>query len=336
MTDAVSVSNNSPVLLDRFLNDAVEVDVDAICDGEQVFIGGIMEHIEEAGVHSGDSACSLPPFTLSDETCEQLSQQVETMARGLGVIGLMNTQFAIQGETVYVLEVNPRASRTVPFVSKATGVSLAKVAARCMAGQSLMSQKLAKPTRPEYFSVKESVFPFAKFPGVDPLLGPEMKSTGEVMGTGRSFGEAFFKASLGAFSELPQAGRAFISVRNQDKAGIVSVARKLIDRGFELVATDGTQKAISEAGLSCERINKLQQGQPHILDQMKNDAIDLIINTTDGRQAVADSYYIRQQALGRKIPYTTTLSGASAICSALLYSADGEVYRLSDIHSETV
>ena len=335
MTEAVNVSNNSPVLLDRFLSDAVEVDVDAICDGEHVIIGGIMEHIEEAGIHSGDSACSLPPFTLSEEQCDDISRQVGQMAKALGVVGLMNTQFAIQGEAVYVLEVNPRASRTVPFVSKATGVPLAKVAARCMAGRSLASQDMLTLPTPIYFSVKESVFPFAKFPGVDPLLGPEMKSTGEVMGTGRSFGEAFFKASLGASSELPQTGRAFISVRNQDKTGVVEVARRLIEQGFALMATDGTQKAISASGLECERINKLQQGQPHILDQIKNDAIDLIINTTEGRQAVADSFYIRQHALGRKIPYTTTLSGASAICAALTYSADGEVYRLSDIHPET-
>ncbi|MFK7852747.1 MAG: carbamoyl-phosphate synthase large subunit [Granulosicoccus sp.] len=335
MSEAVSVSNDSPVLLDRFLNDAVEVDVDAICDGEDVVIGGIMEHIEEAGIHSGDSACSLPPFTLSDERCDELSRQVEQMAKGLGVVGLMNTQFAIQGDTVYVLEVNPRASRTVPFVSKATGVPLAKVAARCMAGQSLQAQGMLELPQPSYFSVKESVFPFAKFPGVDPLLGPEMKSTGEVMGSGKTFGEAFFKASLGASVELPQSGLAFISVRNQDKSGVIAVALSLIDAGFSLIATDGTQAAISAAGIECQRINKLQQGQPHILDQIKNDAVNLIINTTDGRQAIADSYYIRQQAIGRKIPYTTTLSGASAFCAALSHSTQGEVYRLSDIHLET-
>ncbi len=334
MAEAVSVSNESPVLLDRFLNDAVEVDVDAICDGEHVVIGGIMEHIEEAGIHSGDSACSLPPFSLSKERCDELSQQVTQMAKGLGVIGLMNTQFAIQGDTVYVLEVNPRASRTVPFVSKATGVQLAKVAARCMVGQTLTEQgKLTLP-QPRFFSVKESVFPFAKFPGVDPLLGPEMKSTGEVMGSGESFGEAFYKASLGASTELPQSGVAFISVRDQDKTGVVAVASSLVEAGFELLATDGTQSVISNAGIECQRINKLQQGQPHILDQIKNDVISLIINTTDGRQAISDSYYIRQQALGRKIPYTTTLSGASAICEALSFSTSAPVYRLSDIHSE--
>jgi len=335
MKDAVSVSNDSPVLLDRFLNNAVEVDIDAICDGENVVIGGIMEHIEEAGIHSGDSACSLPPFSLSAERCAELSRQVEILAKGLGVVGLMNSQFAIQDDIVYVLEVNPRASRTVPFVSKATGVPLAKVAARCMAGQSLASQGMLTLPKPSYVSVKESVFPFAKFPGVDPLLGPEMKSTGEVMGSGKTFGEAFFKASLGASVELPQSGLAFISVRDQDKSGIVTVARSLVAAGFDIMATDGTQAAISAAGIECQRVNKLQQGQPHILDQIKNDAVSLIINTTDGRQAINDSYYIRQQAIGRKIPYTTTLSGASAICAALSHSAAGEVYRLSDIHLET-
>ena len=335
MTEAVSVSNDSPVLLDRFLNDAIEVDVDAICDGENVVIGGIMEHIEEAGVHSGDSACSLPPFSLGSEVCAELSSQVEKMAKGLGVVGLMNTQFAIQGDTIYVLEVNPRASRTVPFVSKATGVPLAKVAARCMAGQSLADQKMLELPQPSYFSVKESVFPFAKFPGVDTLLGPEMKSTGEVMGSGKSFGEAFFKASLAASAELPLSGTAFISVRNQDKPGIIDVARSLINAGFTLIATDGTQQAISNAGLTCERINKMQQGQPHIVDEIKNGAINLIVNTTEGRQAISDSYQIRQQALRRKVAYTTTLSGATAICAALVHSVDGQVFRLSDIHQET-
>ena len=335
MTEAVSVSNDSPVLLDRFLNDAIEVDVDAVCDGENVVIGGIMEHIEEAGVHSGDSACSLPPFSLGDKLRAELGKQVEQMAMGLGVIGLMNTQFAIQGDLIYVLEVNPRASRTVPFVSKATGVPLAKIAARCMAGQSLAEQGMLILPAPSHFSVKESVFPFAKFPGVDVLLGPEMKSTGEVMGSGRSFGEAFFKASLAASVELPHAGQAFISVRDDDKAGVIEVARNLLDAGFSLLATDGTQQAITRAGLACQRINKMQQGQPHIVDEIKNDAVNLIINTTDGRQAIADSYQIRQQALRRKIAYTTTLSGATAICAALMHSVDGEVYRLDEIHKET-
>ncbi|MFT6301012.1 MAG: carbamoyl-phosphate synthase large subunit [Granulosicoccus sp.] len=335
MREAVTVSNDSPVLLDRFLNDAVEVDVDAICDGTDVVIGGIMEHIEEAGIHSGDSACSLPPFSLSKEVCDELSKQIAQMAHGLGVIGLMNTQFAIQGDKIFVLEVNPRASRTVPFVSKATGVQLAKIAARCMVGQSLASQGVFDVPTPDFFSVKESVFPFAKFPGVDTLLGPEMKSTGEVMGSGKTFGEAFYKASLGASSELPQSGIAFISVRDQDKFGVIQVAKNLVAAGFTLLATDGTQQAIVDANIACERINKLRQGQPHILDQIKNDVISLVINTTDGRQAIADSYYIRQHALRRKIPYTTTLSGANAICAALSHSVTDPVYRLSDIHSET-
>jgi len=355
MQEAVSVSNDSPVLLDRFLNDAIEVDVDAICDGENVIIGGIMQHIEEAGIHSGDSACSLPPFSLGEPVCKAIREQVRMMAHGLGVLGLMNTQFAIQGDTIYVLEVNPRASRTVPFVSKATGVPLAKVAARCMAGQSLVSQGVASDVaRPEFFSVKESVFPFAKFPGVDPTLGPEMKSTGEVMGSGKTFGEAFYKATLGASTDLSErrvnsgsgeyssdfalmAGtRAFLSVRDQDKSGIVDVARQLVDTGFELIATDGTQTSIVDAGIPCERVNKLQQGQPHVLDQIKNGLIHLVINTTDGRQALADSYYIRQEALGRKIPYTTTLSGATAICAALQWSTKGEVYNLAEIHRKSV
>ena len=335
VSDAVSVSNDSPILLDRFLDDAVEVDVDAISDGERVVIGGIMEHIEEAGIHSGDSACSLPPHSLSDAVCEDLGEQVRRMAKGLGVVGLMNTQFAIQGDTIYVLEVNPRASRTVPFVSKATGVPIARVGARCMVGQSLESQGVTSVPRPAFFSVKESVFPFGKFPGVDPTLGPEMKSTGEVMGSARTFGEAFHKASLAASVELPSGGCAFISVRDRDKRGIVDVARALAEAGFELVATGGTEAVISAAGLPCERVNKVQQGQPHILDRIKNDQVSLIINTTEGRQALSDSYYIRQEALGRKIPYTTTLAGASAISAALDATVGGTVHRLSDIHSET-
>ncbi len=334
MSEAVNVSNDSPVLLDHFLNDAVEVDVDAICDGENVIVGGIMEHIEEAGIHSGDSACSLPPYSLSETICEELASQVTKMAKALKVVGLMNTQFAIKGDKIYVLEVNPRASRTVPFVSKATGSQLAKIAARCMVGQSLADQKVSNIPVPDFYSVKESVFPFAKFPGVDVLLGPEMKSTGEVMGTGKTFGEAFLKASLGASVSLPRAGRAFLSVREQDKARVIQVAHDLNRAGFELVATRGTQEAISAAGLPCDQTNKLQQGQPHILDQIKNDAIDLIINTTDGQQAVTDSYYIREEAISRKIPYTTTVAGATAICAALTVPASVPVYSLKDIHTE--
>jgi carbamoyl-phosphate synthase large subunit len=335
MTEAVSVSNDSPVLLDRFLNDAVEVDVDAICDGTEVVIGGIMEHIEEAGIHSGDSACSLPPFSLTEAQCDALSEQVVKMGKALNVVGLMNTQFAIKGDDIYVLEVNPRASRTVPFVSKATGVQLAKIAARVMAGQSLAQQGVTSVPRPDFYSVKESVFPFAKFRGVDVLLGPEMKSTGEVMGSGKTFGEAFLKASLGASVRLPRGGRAFLSVRDQDKPGLSAVAAELTAAGFELVGTRGTCDVLTAAGLDCTPVNKLKQGQPHILDQIKSNSIDLIINTTDGRQAVADSYYIREEALGRKIPYTTTLAGARAICAALSVPAEPPVYRLQDIHQES-
>lgn len=336
MNEAVSVSNDSPVLLDRFLNDAVEVDVDAICDGTRVLVGGIMEHIEEAGIHSGDSACSLPPYSLTDAQCEALSEQVMQMGMALKVVGLMNTQFAIKGDDIFVLEVNPRASRTVPFVSKATGVQLAKIAARCMAGQSLDEQGIVSVPRPRYYSVKESVFPFAKFQGVDTLLGPEMKSTGEVMGSGKTFGEAFMKATLGASGPLPRGGTAFISVRDQDKAGVVQVAKDLLAAGFEVVTTRGTGDSLTDAGVACKTVNKLQQGHPHILDDIKNDLIDLIINTTDGHRAISDSYYIREEAIGRKIPYTTTLAGAAAICAALSVPSDGPVYRLSDIHEESV
>ena len=334
MREAVSVSNDSPVLLDHFLNSAVEVDVDVVCDGKQVLIGGIMEHIEEAGIHSGDSACSLPPNNISEAHLQQLRKQVSDMAIALEVVGLMNTQFAIKGDDIYVLEVNPRASRTVPFVSKATGQPLAKIAALCMAGVSLEEQGVveAKPTG--FYAVKESVFPFAKFPGVDPVLGPEMKSTGEVMGSGRTFGEAFYKAQLGASSVLPESGKVFISVKDQDKPGVIDVARQLVELGFSLLATDGTHTVIEEQAIPCKKINKLQQGQPHILDEIKNGDIALVINTTDGRQAVSDSGYIRQASLQNKTPYTTTLSGAMAICAALTYRPDGPVYTLSDIHPE--
>jgi len=336
MNEAVSVSNESPVLLDRFLNDAIEVDVDAICDGERVLIGGIMEHIEEAGIHSGDSACSLPPYSLTNAQCESLSAQVAKMGKALKVVGLMNTQFAIKGENIYVLEVNPRASRTVPFVSKATGVQLAKIAARCMAGQSLDQQGVTVFPTPSHYSVKESVFPFAKFQGVDILLGPEMKSTGEVMGSGKTFGEAFLKATLGASGRLPTGGRAFLSVRDQDKPGLVKIATNLLEAGFALVGTRGTCDTLTQAGLMCTAVNKLKQGQPHILDDIKNGTIDLIINTTAGSRAISDSYYIREEAIARKIPYTTTLAGATAICSALNVPEDGPVYRLQDIHQESV
>ncbi|MDO6460804.1 carbamoyl-phosphate synthase large subunit [Granulosicoccaceae sp. 1_MG-2023] len=334
MNEAVQVSNDSPVLLDRFLNDAVEVDVDAICDGKDVLIGGIMEHIEEAGVHSGDSACSLPPYTLSDEVQDQLREQVRQMALKLKVVGLMNTQFAIQNNDIYILEVNPRASRTVPFVSKATGVPLAKVAARVMAGISLAEQGVTDEVKPNYYSVKESVFPFVKFPGVDPLLGPEMKSTGEVMGVGRTFGEAFYKSALGAGTQLPDSGLAFISVREQDRDAAVGVARKLMANGFSLVATRGTQSALAAAGLECQIINKMQEGRPHIVDMIKNDEIDLIVNTTEGKKAIADSFYIRREALQGKVAYSTTIAGAEAICAAMEAAGPRAIYSLQQIHEE--
>ena len=332
MRAAVAVSNDSPVLLDRFLDDAVEVDVDAICDGESVLIGGIMEHIEQAGVHSGDSACSLPPYGLSSALQDELRSQTERMAKALGVVGLMNVQYAVQGGVVYVLEVNPRASRTVPFVSKATGVSLARVAARCMVGQSLHRQGVTEERVPRYYSVKESVFPFVKFQGVDPLLGPEMKSTGEVMGVGRSFGEAFGKSQLGAGMVLPAGGVAFLSVRDADKARVVRVARDLVELGFEVVATRGTAEVISAAGVPCRRVNKVKEGRPHIVDMLKNGEVSLIVNTTEGEQAIADSYAIRRTALKNKVAYTTTLAGARAVVMALRGPGSGEVHRLQDLH----
>ena len=334
MTEAVQVSNDSPVLLDRFLDDAVEVDVDVICDGKDVLIGGIMQHIEQAGVHSGDSACSLPPYSISAELQDEMREQVAKMARALNVVGLMNTQFAIQKDTVYVLEVNPRASRTVPYVSKATGIPLAKVAARCMAGRSLAEQGVTREVVPDYFSVKEAVFPFNKFPGIDPLLGPEMKSTGEVMGVGRSFGEAFAKSQIAAGVSLPEKGRAFLSVRNTDKPGIVEVGRQLLERGFELVATHGTAKVLEDAGLPVTGVNKVTEGRPHIVDMIKNDEISLIVNTTEGSQAIADSATIRSNALLHKVTYTTTLAGGLALCRALRQPDLSSVNRLQDLHQE--
>ncbi len=335
MREAVQVSNDSPVLLDRFLNDAVEVDVDAIVDrAGEVVIGGIMEHIEEAGVHSGDSACSLPPYSLSAEVQDRLRAQVAAMAKELGVVGLMNTQFAIQSDDIYVLEVNPRASRTVPFVSKATGRPLAKIAARCMAGKTLAEQGVAGEVIPGYYSVKEAVFPFIKFPGVDPLLGPEMKSTGEVMGVGRSFGEAFAKAQLGAGTRLPTGGKAFLSVRDADKTAVVEVARELSRHDFALCATRGTAAALEAAGIACDVVNKVNEGRPNIVDMIKNDQIQLIVNTTEGKQAIADSFAIRRSALIHKVYYTTTVYAAEAVCLALACRAGDTVNRLQDLHEE--
>jgi carbamoyl-phosphate synthase large subunit len=334
MRQAVAVSNDSPVLLDHFLDHAIEVDVDALSDGTRVLIGGVMEHIEQAGIHSGDSACALPPHTLSPEVQAELSRQVEVMAKGLGVVGLMNTQFAIQGDQIFVLEVNPRASRTVPFVSKAIGLSLARLAALCMIGQSL--DALGKPVArvPPYFSVKEAVFPFVKFPGVDPLLGPEMKSTGEVMGVGATFGEAFAKAQQGAGMTLPTGGTAFISVRERDKVQAIELARALAQAGFNLLATRGTARTLQEAGIACQAVNKVLEGQPHIVDIIKNGGVDFIINTTEGEMAIADSFTIRRSALQHRIAYTTTMAGATAAVMALSAPREEQVRRLQQLHKE--
>ncbi len=334
MREAVKVSNDSPVLLDCFLNDALEIDVDAICDGSEVLIGGIMQHVEQAGVHSGDSACSLPPYSLSKKLQDELRDQTRQMALALGVKGLMNVQFAIQGETVYVLEVNPRASRTVPFVSKACGLQLAKIAARCMAGQSLKSQGVTKEVIPPYFSVKEAVFPFIKFPGVDTILGPEMKSTGEVMGVGATFAEAFVKSQLGASAVLPKGGRAFISVRNEDHQKVVAIAKDLANLGFTLVATKGTARAIAEHGLAVTPVNKVAEGRPHVVDMIKNNEIDFIVNVTEDKKAVADSYEIRRSALQNKVTYYTTLAGAQAACMGMGFMQELGVESLQDLHKK--
>lgn len=304
-----------------------------MCDGEDVVIGGIMQHIEQAGVHSGDSACSLPPYTLPAAVQDEMRNVVKQMALELEVVGLMNVQLAWQDDTVYVIEVNPRASRTVPFVSKAIGASLAKIAARCMAGQSLKAQGFTTEIVPKYYAVKESVFPFAKFPSVDPILGPEMKSTGEVMGLGDSFDEAFAKAALAAGERLPEQGTAFISVRDVDKPGALKVARDLIDAGFKLVATTGTAEHLRAAGLEVERVNKVREGRPHIADAIKNGQTQLIINTTEGRKAISDSAQIRQSALRHKVTYTTTLAGGEAFCRAIKFGPERTVRRLQDLHA---
>ena len=335
MREAVKVSNDSPVLLDRFLNDAIEVDVDAICDGETVLIGGIMEHIEQAGVHSGDSACSLPPFSLSPTMQDELRRQTEAMARALRVVGLMNVQFAIQGDTVYVLEVNPRASRTVPFVSKATGLQLAKISARCMAGVTLVRQGITKEVIPSYCSVKEAVFPFIKFPGVDTILGPEMKSTGEVMGMGRTFAEAFVKSQLAAGVKLPATGKVFISVRQSDKARVVEIARDLANLGFALYATRGTAAVLAAAGLAVTPVNKVTEGRPHIVDMIKNGEMSLIINTVeDKRSAIQDSYSIRNAVLQARVTYYTTLAGARAACIGMANMKELQAYSLQGLHAQ--
>ncbi|MBS4095918.1 MAG: carbamoyl-phosphate synthase large subunit, partial [Sulfuricella sp.] len=332
MREAVKVSNDSPVLLDRFLNDAIEVDVDALSDGEQVLIGGIMEHIEQAGVHSGDSACSLPPYSLSAAIQDELRRQTVAMAKALNVVGLMNVQFAIKGKTVYVLEVNPRASRTVPYVSKATGRQLAKIAARCMVGQTLKSQGAEHELIPPYFSVKEAVFPFRKFPGVDPILGPEMKSTGEVMGVGESFGEAFLKAQYGASVKLPKGGHVFISVRDPEHPQVAEIAAHLHGLGFKLFATRGTARHIDAAGVPVVRVNKVAEGRPHIVDMIKNKEIHLIINVVEDKRAVKDSFAIRAAALAQNVPYFTTLAGAKAACLGMIERRDITVYSLQELH----
>jgi carbamoyl-phosphate synthase large subunit len=332
MREAVKVSNDSPVLLDRFLNDAIEVDVDALSDGQDVLIGGIMEHIEQAGVHSGDSACSLPPYSLSKPLQDELRRQTVAMARALNVVGLMNVQFAIKGSDVYVLEVNPRASRTVPFVSKATGRPLAKIAARCMAGKTLKEQDALHEIIPPYFSVKEAVFPFRKFPGVDPLLGPEMKSTGEVMGVADTFGEAFLKAQYAASVKLPKRGTACLSVRNHEHPDVVQIARHLHDLGFKMYATKGTAASIAAAGLPVTRVNKVAEGRPHIVDMIKNHEVQFIVNVVEDKRAIKDSASIRTAALAQNISYYTTLAGAEAACLGMKDRGDITVNDLQSLH----
>ena len=334
MKTAVQVSDDSPVLLDFFLPNAIEMDVDAISDGDHVVIGAIMQHIEQAGIHSGDSACSLPPYSLSESVQNQMRDICKKMAQELGVRGLMNVQLALQDDKIYVIEVNPRASRTIPFVSKCIGTSLAKIAARCMVGQSLADQGFTKEIIPSYFSVKEAVFPFNKFPGIDPILGPEMKSTGEVMGAGQTFAEAYGKAQLGASDEIPVSGSAFLSVRERDKHSVAELAKKLLDLDFRLVATKGTAAIIQQAGLEVELVNKVKEGRPHIVDMIKSDKINLIVNTTEGRQAISDSSTIRSSAEQHRVYYTTTMAGGNAVCEALEFGGDIQVRSLQELHGD--
>jgi len=316
MRDAVVVSGDNPVLIDSFLNNAIEVDVDALCDGEDVYIGGIMEHIEEAGIHSGDSACSLPPQTLSDALIAEIRRQTEALARALGVVGLMNVQFAIKDDVIYLLEVNPRGSRTVPFVAKATGVPLAKIAARVMAGEKLSGFNMSDIS-PDHVAVKEAVFPFARFPGSDVVLGPEMKSTGEVMGIDRDFGLAFAKSQLGAGVDLPLSGKVFVSVRDEDKHAIIDICRDLSAIGFEILATGGTGEVLKAAGVPATRINKVMEGRPHAVDAMLSGDIQLVFNTAMGAASMRDSFSLRHTALTNKIPYYTTVSGSRAATQAI-------------------
>ena len=331
MVEAVKVSNDSPVLLDRFLDDAIELDVDAVCDGDDVVVGGVMEHIEQAGIHSGDSACSLPPYSVPMHIQDEIRKQVAQMAKGLNVVGLMNTQFAVKGEDIYVLEVNPRASRTVPFVSKAMGQPLAKIAARCMVGQKLKDQGFTKEIVPKHYSVKEAVFPFVKFLGVDPILGPEMKSTGEVMGIGDNFAEAYHKALLAAGTVLPTSGNAFLSVRQADRVKVLDLANKLIAKGFKILATRGTAKSLNEADIACEIVNKVAEGRPNIVDSIVNGEVDLIVNTSDGSVSIKDSASIRREALMQKTCYTTTMAGALAMVASMDYLDNEKVTRLQDV-----
>ena len=334
MKTAVQVSDDSPVLLDFFLPNAIEMDVDAVSDGDSVVIGAIMQHIEQAGIHSGDSACSLPPYSLSESVQDEMREICKKMARELGVRGLMNVQLALQDDNIYVIEVNPRASRTIPFVSKCIGVSLAKIAARCMVGQTLEDQGFTKEIIPPYFSVKEAVFPFNKFPGIDPILGPEMKSTGEVMGVGSTFAEAYGKAELGASDEIPSKGSAFVSVRERDKDQLPALAKSLVALGFKLIATKGTAETIKAAGLDVQPVNKVKEGRPHIVDMIKSDKINLIVNTTEGRQAISDSSTIRSSAEQHRVYYTTTMAGGSAVCEALKFAGDIKVRSLQQLHRE--
>jgi len=336
MRDAVKVSNDSPVLLDRFLDHAIEVDVDAICDGTDVLIGGIMEHIEQAGVHSGDSACTIPPHSLSAQIQDEMRAQMKMMGLELGVIGLMNAQFALRGDDIYILEVNPRASRTVPFVSKATGRPLASIAALCMSGKTLKEQGVTEEIIPNFYSVKEAILPFLKFPGVDPILGPEMRSTGEVMGVGQSFGEACARAMKGAQYGIPRPGQAFLSVRDADKEPLLPVAQELVDRGYSLIATGGTCKYLRSHGFICEPINKVDEGRPHIVDAIKNGEIEFIVNTTEGSQAIADSFSIRRQALQYKVSYTTTIARGWATLQAIDHEFDPEVRSLQELHGTVI
>jgi carbamoyl-phosphate synthase large subunit len=339
MREAVKVSNDSPVLLDRFLDDAIEADVDCICDATgAVVIGGVMEHIEQAGVHSGDSACSLPPYYLKADTINEIKRQTAEMARALKVIGLMNVQFAVQQkdgvDVIYVLEVNPRASRTVPFVSKAIGRPLAKVAARVMAGQTLAELGCLDEIVPPYFSVKEAVFPFNKFPGVDPVLSPEMRSTGEVMGVGKTFGEALFKSQLAASTKLPVSGKVFISVKNTDKPAMRKVAANLVELGYTLCATGGTADDLKDAGLPVEKINKVKEGRPHIVDAMKNGDIALVFTTVDEtRDAINDSSSIRKTAIAQRITYQTTVAGAEAAVEGMKHLHEIHVYDVQGLHA---